>query len=1066
MSGTTHKIQTLLLCLSVCSILATPGGPAYSNDEPNTAYRAGTISLPSVDEAASGDPSTVSVNQGRIAFRVPIVTPPGKAGVEPDLALTFTGGRTERALGAGWTLGLPVLRVKTSGRGGQPDYGTRAAFLGLSGEELIEVGSLSDVDGDGSDEVVLREERDLSYQRYVQLSAGGWRVDFPDGRKLTLGTSSDAQIVRTGGTDASYAAWIAAWLPEKLEDPSGNQMLYTWSSADEADDGVANGSAISDVARYLTETRWGCQSCAGALAYQRVALSYEIRSTAGFANVLDFSPGFLVEWELHLSQVETFTMGSGTSQSVRTTTLTYGDTDTRRMLLAEVAVSGADGTSLPATRFTYTDGDEPADVVSTLDPSSVPGTRFASGVIAMDFDKDGRVDIVDLSASTGGWYSHASASGAAFSTSSEPITDMPALGGLPRSANVSVVDANRDLGLDTQDLINHTTEIGDADGDGESGERLYPFYAHEGETGWAATTTTFGGSFNSNLVHTDIDRDGYVDIVSTSTGGWDVSLDDSTHDYDDASLQIACASDASPTKAASQSGLLLGDVNGDDLVDAVYLIAGVGARVWFGRGRYCWGLADDDGHGSSAYVEYDITSASSTQRPQGSDTRLLDVNGDGFDDLVMISRTRVGVWTFHPVDGFVNVGFWSQRSYSSRDCRTADFDADGVTEVLCSYNWSLYDLADGSTHRLESVDNGLGVVTRINYTTSGRVAALHEEAGDPWTTNVAAPIRVVSRVEVDDSRGHVLVKSYDYRDAYYMTDAINDRYEFVGFGFVEAQHIPFIESPSRSVDPMDPGVLKRAFFDVGESDWNLRGQLTCQELWSGDAAPTSFACGGSTGALERTELDLASTTNADGISFVEVQAQTKTILEGESSGESIYTQFRYDDYGNVTLEAAWGLYKPHDQDYGDDEAAVATQWVNDTTRWMLRFPARIRRGGISRFSLYPRVHTKATEYLLYDGNSHWSTSSLTEGNLTERRVWTFDPVTRTSSTDVVEQRNYTLQGLVDEQIRADGSVIDHEYDGLFGLFLTSTTTDPGGAESRNELCRRHRHRRHHRGDRP
>jgi RHS repeat-associated protein len=1031
---------------AACGALLASPGRGRANDAPNTAFRSGTISLPSVDESSTGDASTVQVNQGRAGYDVPIVAPPGAAGVEPGLSLGWTGHSAETATGAGWALNLPVLRVKTSGRGGQPVYGSGVTYLGLDGEDLIETGTLADADGDGTAETVYHEERDLHFRRYVQLSAGGWRIDLPDGRRTTLGTSSAARIARTGGADPTYADHIVAWLPEKLEDRNGNQLTYTWSTADEADDGTVNGSATSDVARYLTEVRYGCRSCATDTTYQALTFSYGKRSTAGYANALDFSPGFLVEWELYLTSIATKSVRAGVATSVRTTTLAYDASETRRMLLSSVTTTGADGTALPAISFTYTNGDAPASATATLDASKRPGVNFAAGVFPMDFDKDGRVDIVDLSTASGAWYAQNGTSEASFSATSTSITDVPAAGGRPTSSSTSIVDGDRDLGLDTEDLVNYSTEVGDADGDGESGERLYPYYQHEGTSGWAATDSTYGGTFGSDVVRADIDRDGYVDIISTdASAGWTIHLDDSTHDYDDTSLEIACSASESPTVAASQAGVLLGDVNGDDLVDVVYLVSSTTARVWYGRGRGCWGFASDDNHGGTAYVDYTITNSSGTATATGTYTRLIDMDADGFDDLLMVSGTRVGVWTFHPVNGFGSVGYWSQTSTSSRGCLVADFDADGANEVLCSYDWKKYDLADGPVHQLETVNNGLGVVTTLAYTTTGRVAAQHEADGDAWSTNIAAPVRVVSSMQVDDGRGQVLATTYDYRDAYYVSDAVNDRYEFVGFGYVAEESVPYLETPGLTADPLDPGRLKRTWYDVGDGayGWAMRGEITCEEVWTAGATPGSDDCGGATGALRRVEHSRSASEDAYGVSTVQEDARTESVLEGAATGETLYTQYEHDAYGNVTLELDWGRYQAGDDDYGDDEQATATDWANDTDDWMLRFPARVQRGGITGSAGVYTVDPISIDYLLYDGHTSWSTTDLTLGHVTERQARTWDPVAGTDTTDTVEEDTYTVAGLVDIQTLADGTVVNHDYDPDFGLFPGRAVVDPG-----------------------
>src|SRR5262245_53394786 len=104
------------------------------------------ITLPSGGGALQGIGETFSPNlfSGTGNFTVPLGLPPGRNGLQPQLALVHSTGNGNGPFGLGWELGVPGVSRKTSK--GVPRYRDRAAnpnerdtFILYGAEDLVPV---------------------------------------------------------------------------------------------------------------------------------------------------------------------------------------------------------------------------------------------------------------------------------------------------------------------------------------------------------------------------------------------------------------------------------------------------------------------------------------------------------------------------------------------------------------------------------------------------------------------------------------------------------------------------------------------------------------------------------------------------------------------------------------------------------------------------------------------------------------------------------------------------------------------------------------------------------------
>lgn len=1070
-------MRAIKLLLSM--VLAIPS-IALANYDPNTTYQAGSVELPGVEGQASQDGGGVGQRNGRASYAIPIAVPPGHPSMTPTPTLAYGGHTRDGVWGTGWSLSVPRITRKTVGDGGQPTYDGTDVFVGLNGEDLVQTGPPApDVDGDGISETTYREERDVSYLRYVELSGGGWRVDHPDGRKTLMGTDASTQIVRSR---SGYDDWIAAWLPESTMDLSGNEIVYEWWTPDQvAQDVGADPSAAADSLsqRYLASIRYGCGPCAAASTYQEITVEYESRADDhGAPTVMDFSSQFLVETEFQASAIETRTVIGGTADAVSRVDLDY-ELDGVRLLLTDVTVSGG-GESLPAMTFAYTDEDAPASMAEQLDVADRPGLDLEVGAQAVDVDGDGRIDLADLSrVGSMTYYYRNQADGSSSGFASGAALSQP--GVAADSSETSVFDHTRNLQLDVVDLAASGT--------------VGVVYKHNGVDGWHDTEILGDGvdqlktitlpslASRSNTVRADIDRDGRVDLVDTDGSTWIIYFDDGDGDF---STDIVSCTLSTPTGlSAGDAGVMLGDVNADGFLDVIE-VNGSTVDVWPGRGRGCWGysqytdtvdvdgLADgraEDGRGAS----YDTLTLVGSTRLDEENLRMADLDGDGRPELVEIDEAsdEVEVWQYmadlpYPYSGagWNNMGTtWDYFGLSSgHSCRIFDMDGDSIAEVLCqgtgTYQWTRVDLADRPQHLLLTADNGRGLGTTLSYTTSALVSATHEDAGHPWQRHVASSMVVLGSIHESDGLGRVLVREFDYADAYYRSGEDSDKYGFAGFGYVAETVVPYLEDDAGDLgtDPSDPGTVIRTWTDVGEEDWFLRGLTRCQETWdptSFDAAVAAatrpgdepFVCGELDGALHRVEYERSSRPHPrDDFSTVILDATSEFPLEGGSSPVEIRSEFTYDDFGNCTKEVHRGNTAAT-----ADEQVVRTDYVVDRARWVLRLPKRVRHGGAVGPMADPGVAALMSTYYLYDGRARWDVATLRPGDrglLSETWTWTQSPLDGDypdeADTTTVERFFYNANGLPHHAVDPDGVVTTYTYDADFDLFRTENTVDPSG----------------------
>jgi RHS repeat-associated protein len=402
-------------------------------------------------------------------------------------------------------------------------------------------------------------------------------------------------------------------------------------------------------------------------------------------------------------------------------------------------------------------------------------------------------------------------------------------------------------------LRNLNLSPGDLDGDGTIDlvhmpqVKTYSVYTPQhGNTGWMwvgrAIVTASAQSSKINLgkdgldtQRMDVNGDGLVDVVLTT--GTEVETFFALGKFAGGDGQFGHAEWTGATSAALSNDpvatcvpwaglpvrfgdpdIKVGDMNGDGLPDIVRVHQG-DVRYWPGRGNGVWGTGDAGNCPKGTFAQgSDLAMAISPQYsdPNGSDLRVDDVNGDGFDDLVQIRFQEVDVWL--NVDGVS----WTERhvitntpaapSFQHR-VRLVDVNGSGTRDILWGdgNNYRYIDLSGGSRPGvLNHVANGLGKTTDLEYASSTTLMLAAErtvglwELGKktPWTSKAPMPIHVVTRVTDSDNLNLIGRKPGMYTTTYMYRDPVYDgrQREFRGFARTRATRLGDANSPTSSTD--------------------------------------------------------------------------------------------------------------------------------------------------------------------------------------------------------------------------------------------------------------------------
>lgn len=806
------------------------------------------LSLPSGPGSIEGlgESFEPQLNTGTATYRVPLGTPPGRAGFGPELALSYNSGNGNGPFGLGWRLDFPSIQRQTDK--GQPfytqyptgdsvdndrdgttdEYDEFDTFIYSGGEELVPT-----IEG-------WRCENESEFVK-VSFASGFWTAKRRDGVTLQFGTTAASRVQQDANT-------VFAWYLDTLIDANGNSISLVYEKRD-------TGAQV--YCRRIEYNVSGSQK-------MEVVFSYSERPDI----VTDFRPGFELCTAHRCDAIEMRESGT----RVRGYRLDYTSTSDRQSLslLARVTHVGRDGiTTLPPASFTYTSfvGDTATPVEMTL----APVTDLDNGNLdLLDINADGLPDILDTS-------------------------QIPHYYALNKGKNnQGQIEWQGMTPMDTAPsvyLSSDTAKLADVDGDGKTELLdLYSaevrFYGVDASLSWQHKGDILDAPFefsDPQVRLLDCNNDKLTDVMQTAGsenflwinlagGRWSNRY---TVPSPDDQLQF------------NRDTTKLADMNGDRIQDLVFL---ENETCYYypgmGYGRYGNKVTFD-------YVPNDIT--------DNARLFLADVNGDGLADAVYVGDT-LRMWLslgLNPVNPdrarFTDpISFTTSLLNNFSNFRQADMNGNGSTDIVWNTDYDTLAYLDFTgaeqPYQLKTITNGIGLTTTITYGSSVDEMVRDRQAGNSWTQWAPFPLPVIVRVEAYDGVNPAYVTEIQYHNAYYSGKEREFR------GFAAAKRIERGDSSS-------PDLVTAYEYDTGEAVEALKGTLQFQEARTLDG--TVFYR--EELAWKVRKLLDAITGDSRDVNFAYQEGRTRDILEqGSGTPVQLSWEYAYDNYGNMIRQVDYG----------------------------------------------------------------------------------------------------------------------------------------------------------------
>jgi len=332
---------------------------------------------------------------GTGGYVIPIVVPPGTAGMTPSLSIKYSNSVKNGIMGKGWNLtGLTAItRVNKDhyhdGILSPINLNNLQDAFSLDGNRLLpSATSFCNSNIPGGNDYVLENEN-FSCVRYVpgSGSAGDYFiVQRKDGITIEYGNSADSKL-QILNFNISTPLVTATWYVSKMYDTYGNYMNYTYTSVGN----IPSGGSCLHNELAISKIDYTGNSSQNISPYNSIKFFYDTRDD----QEMKFLQGTALVSSLILREIEVDCEGV----MMKKYDFTYGKNNIGDSYLNQVQETGNDHSVLNPTIIEY--GSQPS--------SSSPFTLGTAGGLdnsleyrAGDFNGDGKSDLVGFGYSTNG----------------------------------------------------------------------------------------------------------------------------------------------------------------------------------------------------------------------------------------------------------------------------------------------------------------------------------------------------------------------------------------------------------------------------------------------------------------------------------------------------------------------------------------------------------------------------------------------------------------------------------------------------------------------------------------
>ncbi len=349
------------------------------------------------DETVGATRGEFSVNQGSANYSLKIDVPPGRAGMEPKIALDYSSSAGDGYLGKGWGIsGLSLITrcgstKAVDGKIQEVKLNDEDNYC-LDGQRLIKIGENPIVDNDIDDpngvaKVEYRTEID-NYSKIVSYNDNEngpayWRVWTKSGLVYRYGFTDDADVKIPRAQTLKVGERIISWAVDKISDRVNDTnsirfSYYNWANNE----------------RYIKDIQY----TGGAVTFE-----YENRdSVAPLGDSLNYINGFIAGTNYTLTQrlknvkVE-YKNDQNILKELRNYQLSYINSFSKQFnaleSIQEFHIDDTTGTSvaLPKLNFTWNNGTYPFWSTNSVGMTSL-GSAGGQVVMLADYTGDGRPD--------------------------------------------------------------------------------------------------------------------------------------------------------------------------------------------------------------------------------------------------------------------------------------------------------------------------------------------------------------------------------------------------------------------------------------------------------------------------------------------------------------------------------------------------------------------------------------------------------------------------------------------------------------------------------------------------
>jgi hypothetical protein len=264
---------------------------------------------------------------GAATLNIPIIVPPGRKNVQPNIVLSYSSNSPNSICGVGWS--LPISAIQRSTKNGVPRYEIMEDFV-AGGAELVNI---------GTDE--YRAKIESSFTKYVYVGAEKkWVAYDKSGTQYYFGSTDASRM-----SNPANPNYIFAWYIDKVADVYGNTITYTYEKDE-------NSLYLKYV--YYTSN----PKCSPALnADKRIEFIYEAAERPD--KIYSNRTGWPTTMKRRLEKIKIYIDSNKDSvwaaaEAVWTYNFSYIlSADTSRSLLSSIQLEDNLGNKLPAKTFTY-----------------------------------------------------------------------------------------------------------------------------------------------------------------------------------------------------------------------------------------------------------------------------------------------------------------------------------------------------------------------------------------------------------------------------------------------------------------------------------------------------------------------------------------------------------------------------------------------------------------------------------------------------------------------------------------------------------------------------------------